>query len=111
VGGADEWVDTDGAPGVAAGAGAGTGMPKRLLPDVEVFVHELLAPAYPVQLARSARTWCPQWPHAKAIVRLDALWLARKHLRVEPALGMSVWLRDHTDQVLTSHPDRRPPAA
>lgn len=43
-------------------------------------------------------TWCPQWwKHPGAIVRLDALHRAFEHLRLDPATGMSAWLRDHAD--------------
>lgn len=42
--------------------------------------------------------WDPEWwSHPEAVVRLEALWRAFEHLRREPALGMSVWLRDHAD--------------
>lgn len=48
------------------------------------------------------RTWCPQWwRHPEAIIRLEALWRAWEHLRLEPATGMSVWLRDHADHHMT----------
>jgi len=43
-------------------------------------------------------TWCPEWwRHAEAIARLEALWRAWEHLRLDPATGMSVWFRDHAD--------------
>ena len=31
------------------------------------------------------------------MIRLEALWRAWEHLRLDPATGMSVWLRDHAD--------------
>ncbi len=58
------------------------------------FVEQFLAPMY----RREARTWCPQWwRHTEAAYRLTALWLSWEQLRLDPALGMSVWLRDHAD--------------
>ena len=49
-------------------------------------------------LGGQAVTWCPEWwRHAEAIARLDALWRAWEHLRLDPATGMSVWFRDHAD--------------
>ena len=30
-------------------------------------------------------------------MRLEALWRAWEHLRLDPATGMSVWWRDHAD--------------
>jgi hypothetical protein len=56
-----------------------------------------------VQIYRRAtqghnRVWCPEWwRHPEAIARLEALWRAFEHLRLDPALGMSVWWRDHVD--------------
>jgi hypothetical protein len=48
------------------------------------------------------RLWCPDWwRHPEAIARLEALWRAFEHLRLDPALGMSVWWRDHVDPHLT----------
>ncbi len=35
------------------------------------------------------------WESAEAVITLEALWRAWEHLRLDPALGMSVWLRDH----------------
>lgn len=33
-------------------------------------------------------------------MRLDALWRSWEALRLDPALGISVWLRDHADHHL-----------
>lgn len=33
-------------------------------------------------------------------MRLEALWRSWEHLRLDPATGMSVWLRDHADHYL-----------
>jgi hypothetical protein len=72
--------------------------PARLFyPSLDLFVAEQLAPLYRRPLG-AGRTWCPEWwRHAEGITRLRALWLSWEHLRWEPALGMSVWLRDHAD--------------
>lgn len=43
-------------------------------------------------------TWCPEWwRHAEAISRLEALWRAWEHLRLDAATGISLWFRDHAD--------------
>lgn len=82
---ADEWAE---APPAAA---------ELFYPSLECFVAEQLAPLYRRQLGHG-RTWCRAWwAHAEAITRLEALWRSWEHLRLEPALGMSVWLRDHAD--------------
>lgn len=71
-------------------------------PHVGVFMSDLLAPTYRRQLDGRTRTWCPQWwKHAEAIVRLEALWRAWEHLRLDPATGTSIWLRDHLDHHMT----------
>jgi hypothetical protein len=47
-------------------------------------------------------TWGPEWwKHAEAIARLEALWRAWEHLRLDPATGVSVWFRDHADHHMT----------
>jgi hypothetical protein len=62
------------------------------------FVETILLPLYRRSLEGHERAWCPEWfKHAEAVLRLDALWRAWEHLRPEPALGMSVWMRDHLD--------------
>lgn len=72
--------------------------PELVYPTLEAFVSEQLAPLYRRNLNGQDRTWCPEWwRHAEAISRLEALWRAWEHLRLDPALGMSVWLRDHLD--------------
>ncbi|NMM17173.1 MAG: DUF4913 domain-containing protein [Cellulomonas sp.] len=48
--------------------------------------------------ARSSTAWCPQWwKDAEGTYRLEALWRAWEHVRLDPATGSSVWLRDHAD--------------
>ena len=44
--------------------------------------------------ACGVREW---WRHDEAVARLDALWRAWEHLRLDPATGLSVWFRDHAD--------------
>lgn len=44
------------------------------------------------------RRWAARWwQHEEAIIRLEALWRAWEHLRLDPATGMSIWWRDHAD--------------
>jgi hypothetical protein len=72
--------------------------PELYYPDVVTFVTEQLVPMYRRPLGGPSVTWCPQWwRHAEAIARLEALWRAWEHLRLDPATGMSVWFRDHAD--------------
>jgi hypothetical protein len=90
----DELVDAAADIGEEDGDG-----PRELFySSVEEFVREQLAPMYRRALDGTQRTWCPEWwRHAEAISRLEALWRAWEHLRLDPATGMSVWFRDHAD--------------
>ena len=89
----DELVDVD-----VGNDAAASGEPQLFYASVEEFVREQLAPMYRRSLDGSERTWCPEWwRHAEAISRLEALWRAWEHLRLDPATGMSVWFRDHAD--------------
>ncbi|WP_255596440.1 DUF4913 domain-containing protein [Cellulomonas sp. C5510] len=68
--------------------------PELVYGSVIQFVEEYLLPLY----RRKTATWCPQWwKHPEVTVRLQALWLSWEQLRQDPALGLSVWLRDHLD--------------
>jgi uncharacterized protein DUF4913 len=66
------------------------------------WVEQWLLPLYRRSLHGHHRMWCPQWwRHDEAVARLDALWRAWEHLRLEPATGLSVWFRDHADHHMT----------
>jgi hypothetical protein len=66
-------------------------------PHVAAFVQDRLVHLYIRRLGQSY-VWCPEWfRHAEALSRLDAIWRAWEHLRLDPATGMSVWWRDHAD--------------
>jgi hypothetical protein len=89
----DELVDT-----TNDGGKDGDGRPELFYSSLEEFVREQLAPMYRRALDGTQRTWCPEWwRHAEAISRLEALWRAWEHLRLDPATGISVWFRDHAD--------------
>ncbi len=90
---ADEWNEPAEPDLDDAAAG-----PALYYPTVHAFVRDHLAVTYRRALDGRHRTWCPQWwRHPEAAIRLEALWRAWEHLRLDPAIGMSVWLRDHAD--------------
>ncbi|GAB3267021.1 hypothetical protein GCM10027425_33620 [Alteromonas gracilis] len=65
---------------------------------LDAFVNDFLATCCWVDVSTPARIWCPQWwRHDGALVRLEALWRSFEALRLDPALGISTWLRDHLD--------------
>ncbi|WP_370460793.1 DUF4913 domain-containing protein [Pseudarthrobacter sp. GA104] len=54
-------------------------------------------------------TWCPRWwNRPEAISRLEALWRAWEHLRLDGATGMTVWWRDHATHHMGILLRRRP---
>jgi hypothetical protein len=65
---------------------------------VEFFV-ELLAQSYVREVNEGAAfAWCPEWyKHPEALIRMEAIWRAWEHLRLEPALGISTWWLNHAD--------------
>lgn len=73
--------------------------PTQLLyPSLEQWVSGWLVRTYRRSLGGHHLAWCPEWwRHAEAISRLEAMWRAWEHLRLDPSTGMSVWFRDHCD--------------
>jgi len=65
---------------------------------IEFFV-ELLAPSYVRDVNEGAElAWCPEWyKHPEALIRMESIWRAWEHLRLEPALGVSTWWLNHAD--------------
>jgi len=85
-----EWEDEE--------APAGEPAPKLYYPSLEVFVTKYLLDMYRRPVSSTGTTWCPEWwLHSEARVRLEAMWRAWEHLRLDPALGMSTWLHEHAD--------------
>ena len=63
------------------------------------FFAELLAQSYVREVNEGATfAWCPEWyKHPEALIRMEAIWRAWEHLRLEPALGISTWWLNHAD--------------
>ncbi len=70
--------------------------------SVDEFVREMIVPVFRRQVGeRAPHRWrADWWRSAEGIIRLEALWRAWEHLRLDPATGISVWLRDHADHHL-----------
>jgi hypothetical protein len=68
------------------------------LNPVAFFVN-LLAPSYVREVNEGAQlAWCPEWyKHPEALIRMETIWRAWEHLRLEPALGLSTWWLNHAD--------------
>ncbi len=65
---------------------------------LDEWTQEWLFPVYRRSVEGHSRMWCPEWwRHAEAVARLESLWRAWEHLRLDAATGLSVWFRDHAD--------------
>lgn len=91
--------DPTGAPVVAAHDSGTEGQePTPLYATSEEFLVEQLLPMYIRIIDSRNGTWCRKWYlHAEALSRVDALWRAWEHFRLDGKTGMSVWWRDHAD--------------
>lgn len=66
--------------------------------SVDEFVREYLRQVYRRAINGRSRVWAARWwEYDEAVIRLEALWRAWEHLRLDAATGMSVWFRDHAD--------------
>lgn len=68
--------------------------------SVDEFMREWLCHTYArhVDGRGSERVWRSDWWRVpEAVSRLDSLWRAWEHLRLDPSTGLSVWWRDHAD--------------
>ncbi|MFI9386064.1 DUF4913 domain-containing protein [Kutzneria sp. NPDC052558] len=66
--------------------------------NVAEFVTDRLIYFIPRPVPGSGRVWCAEWyRHAQALSRLDSIWRAWEHLRLDPALGMSNWWIHYAD--------------
>jgi len=65
---------------------------------MEFFV-DLLAQSYVREVNEGAAfAWCPEWyKHPEALIRMESIWRAWEHLRLEPARGISTWWLNHAD--------------
>jgi hypothetical protein len=94
VSGLGEWDKDIESQSVDDGAG-----PELYFEDLDEFVREMIVPVFRRRVGdRSQFHWAADWwRYPEAVIRLEALWRSWEHLRLDPATGMSVWLRDHAD--------------
>lgn len=72
--------------------------PQLFYGSAEDFLHEQLLPLYNRIVDGKNGKWCRKWYlHPEAVSRVEALWRAWEHLRLDAATGASVWWRDHAD--------------
>ncbi|WP_237742056.1 DUF4913 domain-containing protein [Arthrobacter sp. CAL618] len=73
--------------------------PDLFYPDPLAFFRGTLGPSYVREVnGGSEFVWCPQWyKHPEALARIEAVWRAWEHLRMDGALGSSIWWINHAD--------------
>lgn len=72
--------------------------PELVYGSVDEFLREYLRHVYSRRIDGKERIWAARWwEYTEAVIRLEALWRAWEHLRLDPSTGMSVWWRDHAD--------------
>jgi hypothetical protein len=72
--------------------------PRLVYGSVDEFVREHLRFVYRRRVDGRHRCWAAEWwQYDEAIIRLEGLWRAWEHLRLDPATGTSIWWRDHAD--------------
>jgi hypothetical protein len=68
-------------------------------PDMFTWVEGWLLPHW----VRPKKNWDDKWwEYPEVLSRFEALWRAWEHLRLDGALGMSVFWRDHLETHMTS---------
>lgn len=81
-----------------AGGGGADAAPRLYYGSTNEFVRDYLRHVYKRKIDGSHTFWSPRWwTSDEAIARLEALWLAWEHLRLDTTTGPSVWWRDHAD--------------
>ena len=73
--------------------------PELVYSNAVEFFAELMAQSYVREVNEGAAfAWCPEWyKHPEALIRMEAIWRSWEHLRLEPALGISIWWLNHAD--------------
>jgi hypothetical protein len=83
--------------------------PQPVFPRLEDWMDQYFLPMFCRPQGGSLR-WCPKWwLHPEAVTRLTGCWLSWEAFRLDPATGISDWLRDHLDYHLSVLTDQRGP--
>ena len=104
--------DTDTpAPNPGAGEdGKPEKVPELVYGTAEEFLHEQLLPTYVRSVTGKTAKWCIEWYfHPEAVSRVEALWRAWEHLRLDGATGIRVWFKDHVGHHMSMLLDPRGP--
>jgi Domain of unknown function (DUF4913) len=77
--------------------------PPREYDNPDDFYREILAPIFAREwMPNGVHPWCAQWDqHREAWVVVAALWNSWELLRLDPVMGMAVWMRDYAYPLMT----------
>ena len=80
-------------------------LPELYFGSTDEFVREFVCPVFRRSVGETGRAeyrWSARWwESAEAVIRLEAMWRSWEHHRLDPAIGISTWLRDHADYHLS----------
>lgn len=93
----EEWVveavDVD-----AAETDSSDDDPDLFYDSLDTFVREYLVKVFRRKIDGDGAIWRANWwEYPEAVIRLSALWRSWESMRLDPATGMSDWLRLHAD--------------
>lgn len=74
--------------------------PQLFYGSADEFVRERLRYMYARRVGggNASFRWAARWwDYPEALARIDALWRAWEHLRLDPATGSSIWWIEHAD--------------
>ncbi len=79
--------------------------PELFFGSTDEFVREFVCPVFRRNVGEAGRAeyrWSARWwESAEAVIRLEAMWRSWEQARLDPATGISTWLRDHADYHLS----------
>ncbi|BEH02802.1 hypothetical protein brsh051_20830 [Brooklawnia propionicigenes] len=79
--------------------------PELYFGSTDEFVREFVCPVFRRTVGEAGRAeyrWSARWwESAEAVIRLEAMWRSWEQARLDPATGISTWLRDHADYHLS----------
>lgn len=81
-------------------AGESETAPTLVYGSVDEWVREWFRFQYrrTIDLDRGTMRWAAKWwQYEEAVTRLESMWRAWEHLRLDASVGMSTWFRDHAD--------------
>ncbi|WP_142045874.1 DUF4913 domain-containing protein [Arthrobacter sp. SLBN-100] len=72
-------------------------MPQLVFGSAEEFLQEQPLPTYVRDVDDRSAKWLGWYFPPETVSRVEALWRTWEHLRLNGAIGISVWWRDHAD--------------